>query len=70
MKITKKLLSSQEIINSTKKESKMVNLDKMTDSSVLLSTLLKHFTIIYRLCFKSGGSPVRLTIFKQFIQHI
>jgi hypothetical protein len=70
MKITKKLLLSQEIINSTKKEPKMVNLDKMTDSSVLLSTLSKYFVILSQLCFKSGGSPVRLTIFKQFVQHI
>jgi hypothetical protein len=62
--------NSQEIINATKRDHELVNLDKMSDSSELLSTLEKHFRIMYPLCFKSGGSLVRFNIFKMFVLHI
>jgi hypothetical protein len=64
------LINAQAIINNSKKEIKMVNLDDYSDFSGLLSALSKHIFRISKLCFKGGGSLVRLTIFKNFVQHI
>lgn len=58
-------------INDIKKgNTKLVNLDKMSSEKDVLSALSKHALKLIKACFKSEVSPIRLTIFKQFVQHI
>lgn len=53
-----------------KGNTKLVNLDKMSSEKDVLSALSKHAVKLIKACFKSEVSPIRLTIFKQFVQHI